>query len=150
MQSALQLRSCNLERVNVAENRLYDQTTQILTGTIGIDISDPERTAAGEYELHLTVRVNPEEDKPERIPYVVEAACCGTFSLERDADDPEGADQLVRCNAPAILLGVIRTEIAQITGLGRFGPMWLPVMNLLTDTVQESSDEISEEAEAAR
>ena len=141
MLSSLQLNSCHIERVSVAENDLFDPKTSVQTGNVSIDAGDPEKVSDSVYTVRLAVKVGPSEGEETRIPYVIEASCCGTFRLEQEDDDTR---QLLQFNGPAILLGAVRMQIAQLTAMGRFGPLWIPVMNLMPDAQEQP-----EEAEGA-
>lgn len=75
--------------------------------------------------VSLTVQV---AEKAEACPFYVNATMMAEFRWEPDLDS-EKRDQMLRCNASALLLGYIRPIVSQITGVGPYDAVYIPFMD---------------------
>jgi preprotein translocase subunit SecB len=88
------------------------------------------------HQLALTVSFRP--SRPTSAPYAGEVKGRAFFRVSEDLDD-EKTSQYVILNGSAVLFGLLRAQVAQVTGLGQFGPLLLPTINLVEAFSSQSS-----------
>ena len=84
--------------------------------------------------MQYTVGPNTEDDKP-RCPYKIQADIEGVFSFREDTLK-EHMPIISRINSLTILFGILRGEIANITGSFKNGKFILPTV-MMQDVVKE-------------
>lgn len=124
----LQLNAYIIDILEVEALLDFDQTRE----AIGLDMDvrpqhllcDADPSA---HQLLLEIPFEPIE--PGSAPYRGRVVGRGFFSITEELDAEQTA-QYVIGNGSAILLGLLRAQIAQVTGLGRWGTFLLPPINL--------------------
>lgn len=143
MQSPLQLDAYLIDEVAVSVNVDYEPEGD-LVGDVSLQ---PRHLVNDEHpELHqlvLEVRFGPADSAPGSYPYSGHIVGRGVFHVEQGDSDMDATAKLILVNGTAILLGLLRGHISQITALGLHGPLLLPALNIVQaweDSRQESSD----------
>lgn len=85
---------------------------------------------ASSHQLVLRVEIEPNEDDAT-TPYRIAVIGRAFFTLGETDLDEEGQARLVLLNGSAILLGMLRSQVAQVTALGRWGMFLIPAVNLV-------------------
>lgn len=83
----------------------------------------------------LKVSIGPNETIKSHSPYEINAAIQGFFTFSDDLSD-EQMSYLVRVNSATILYGILRGEIASVTGSFSAGKFLLPTV-MMQDIVTE-------------
>jgi len=84
------------------------------------------------------VRLNVKTKKSkEPLPYSFDATISGLFIPQEGVSDEQNA-RLIRLNGSAMLYGVIRGLLATVSGVGPYGPITLPSVNLVDFFERES------------
>ena len=99
------------------------------------------------HQLVLTVPFGPTEQGS--APYRGRIVGRAFFSVSEDLD-PEQTAQYVIGNGSAILLGLLRAQISQVTALGRWGTLLLPPVNLNEAFTGLAGDEEGEDETGGR
>lgn len=124
----LQLDAYVVDVLEIETLQEFDQTR----GVIGLNIDvKPEHLVCDtdplSHQLVLSVPFEPSEDGS--APYRGRIVGRGFFSVSTELDLEQTA-QYVIGNGSAILLGLLRAQVAQVTALGRWGTFLLPPVNL--------------------
>jgi len=73
----------------------------------------------------VTLRAKTADDEAGLYRYNI--AVSGIFAFESQTS--VAIDEFMRKNAPALLTPFLRENLANISSRGRFGPLWLPMLN---------------------
>jgi len=131
MISPLRLDAYRIDKLLVEANQEFDRRDE---AKVAIDV-DPEHLMHKEQEnvhlLTLKVTFGVADEDVKGTPYTGEIVGRAFFHL--DSEDLKQADvaTLVILNGSAILYGLLRAQIAQVTALSRFGAFLLPPANLI-------------------
>ena len=90
------------------------------------------------HEIRMVLRFRLEPDKAEEVrtcPYEIKATIEGFFTFSKDLDYKQMA-YLVRVNSATILYGILRGEVANVTGSFPAGKFLLPTV-MMQDVVKE-------------
>ena len=128
MTTPLQLDAYMIDAIEIEVLEDFDQTREL----IGLDMDvQPQHlmcdTDALAHQLVLTVPFEPAQ--PGAAPYRGRIVGRAFFHVDHELS-PEDTAQYVLSNGAAILLGLLRGQIGQITALGRWGTLLLPPVNL--------------------
>jgi len=120
-----------VDRIHVEANSDYDKRDELV---LTLDV-DPQHLRHNEdpdvHQLILAVRFGRTEEDSAGTPYFGEAVGRAFFHIEgKDLSEKEKAE-LVLMNGAAILYGLLRGQIAQITAMSHFGTFLLPPTNLV-------------------
>lgn len=97
------------------------------------------------HQLVLRVEIEPPEEDVSS-PYRIAVIGRAFFTLgESDLDD-EAEARLVVLNGSAILLGMLRSQVAQVTALGRWGTFLIPAINLVEALKNGHEEGVAEDA----
>lgn len=80
-------------------------------------------------EIHLGIQPIKGDDS-KYCPYFLEVDVHGYFHFEKQPETEQEKDKLLAMNGPAILYGLIRGQVAQMTAMGPYGRYILPTINL--------------------
>ena len=132
MSCQLRLDHYQIEYVAVAQNDGYDAALSSHTGDISSSINiSPHKKDPSRYRLRLEVQVKPTAKKEkEFFPYQVAIKGRAFFDI-KDASSPEETNKFLRLNGAAILYGLLRAQVAQITAQSVHGQFLLPTMNFV-------------------
>lgn len=129
MDSPLQLRSYQVDRIEVVANDDYENADSI-KANIGVK---PQHLVASDdpnaHQIRLDIAICsvPEERK---LPYEVHVSGRAFFGFGENELSREDRVQLAVFNGSSILLGMLRTHVAEITALGPHGVFLIPPLNL--------------------
>lgn len=139
MISPLRLDKFLVDRIHVEANSDYDKRDELV---LALDV-DPQHLRHTEdtdvHQLILAVRFGRAEEDAEGTPYFGEAVGRAFFHIEGDDMSEEDKAQLILMNGAAILYGLLRGQIAQITSMSHFGMFLLPP----TDLVEAFRDKLA-------
>lgn len=131
MISPLRLDKFFIDRIQVEANVEYDKRDELV---LILDV-DPQHLRHTEepdvHQLVLAVHFGKAEEDAAGTPYFGEAVGRALFHIEGADMSEEEKAQLVLMNGAAILYGLIRGQIAQITAMSHFGVFLLPPTNLV-------------------
>lgn len=130
MSCLFQLENYKIEHVVVVLNEEYDASLPTHTGNIASSLNvAPHKKDPLRYRLTLDVRIDPTEKREkEFFPYRVAIKGRAAFAF-KDGCSREEIDKFMRLNGAAILYGLLRAQIAQITAQSVHGQFLLPTMN---------------------
>jgi len=98
------------------------------------------------HQLVLRVEIEPGEEDVS-TPYRIAVIGRAFFTLGETDQDEEAQARLVVLNGSAILLGMLRSQVAQVTALGRWGTFLIPAINLVE--ALKNGHEAADETEPA-
>ena len=137
-------------------NEFFVRDLQI-NGTDKIDSKSVSMTYGFDYDLsckdedchqvRMVLRVTLGPDKSEEMrtcPYEIKATIEGFFTFSDELDDKQMA-YLVRVNSATVLYGILRGEVASVTGSFPAGKFLLPTV-MMQDVVKEIEDRKSKES----
>lgn len=121
-----------IDHILVAQNDRYDASLQNHTGDVATVINvAPNQKNPSLYRVILDVQVKPTvKQENEFFPYQVAIKGRGFYAV-KGANSPEESDRLLRVNGAAILYGLLRAQVAQITAQSLHGQFLLPTMNFV-------------------
>jgi preprotein translocase subunit SecB len=131
MISPLRLDAYRIDRLLVEANLQFDRRDEF-TGTIDVNPEHLRHTDQQDvHQLMLTVAFGLAADEPAGTPYSGEVVGRAFFRLVgEDLAEAEKAS-LIIVNGSAILYGLLRAQVAQVTALSHHGPFLLPPINLV-------------------
>lgn len=90
------------------------------------------RAAGGDprFEVKLFISLNKDDQKYKIAPYRISLILSGYFHFE-DGTDEETINKMIAPNGLAILYGIARGTVSQITGTSRYGKVVLPSFNFM-------------------
>jgi preprotein translocase subunit SecB len=138
-----------IESVAVAHNEQFDPKLPAHTGDISATINiAPHTKEQTKYRLTLEILVKPTTGQEQAFfPYEISVTGRGFFSFKAPCD-PEKADHVLRLNGAAILSGLLRGQIAQITAQSVHGQFLLPTVNFVE--LQEQAQAMAAKPEPKR
>ena len=124
----LQLNAYIVDVLEVEALLDFDQTHEVIGLNMDVKpqhlICDTDPSA---HQLLLEVPFEPTE--AGSAPYRGRIVGRGFFSISEELDVEQTAQYIIG-NGSAILLGLLRAQVAQVTALGRWGTFLLPPVNL--------------------
>jgi len=151
--SPLQLRFFGFDNIQVESNDDYDSEAKVDAPLLpDVDIHVEEGDSDDLWYVTIAVRVNVDCDlgRPwETVPYALRIVVVSAFQITDEVEEKKRF-WLTHMNAPAILYGLARAEIARLTAMNRFGRFILPSIDLIAmaQTLIESQEaEGEDEAE---
>lgn len=115
----------NFSSVEEAEKALSGSTTNMSSR---VETSrNPENSRLWKVTLQLACKPS---DNAQICPYLVDVELVGFFEVDQDFEESKIQD-LVTCNAPALLFGAARELILLITGRGPFPAFTLPSVTFI-------------------
>lgn len=140
MESPLQLDGYLIDELAVAVNLDFDPEVE----TIGDVSLEPHHLVNSErpdvHQLVLSVAFAPCDDAPTAYPYSGRIVGRAIFHLEGNSTSDDDVRQLVLVNGTAILLGLLRAHVSQVTALGLHGQLLLPPMNIIAAWEESRSE----------
>ena len=132
-----------IESVAVILNEGYNPKLKSHTGDLTSTMTvAPHREDARKYMLVLEVMARPKKDHESKFfPYSVVVKGRGFFSFRNKTDKPE-AERVLRLNGAAILYGLLRAQVAQITAQSVHGQFLLPTVNFVE--MQDQSTQVGQ------
>lgn len=94
------------------------------------------------FEVKLIIDVNQKEEFFRNSPYRLKLVITGYFHFPEDTDEDQ-IKKMIAPNGLAILYGVARNTVSQLTGVARFGRFLLPSINLMTVINNKATQEKS-------
>lgn len=132
--SPLQLRFFGFDNVQVESNDDYDPEAAVEAPLLpDVDIHVEEGDGDELWYVTIAVRVTPDCDLGrswEAVPYSLHIVVVSTFQITAEVEEKKRF-WLTHMNAPAILYGLARAEIARLTAMNRFGRFILPSIDLI-------------------
>ena len=145
--SPLQLRFFGFDHIQVESNDDYDPEADE-GGPVPPDTEIYVEQGDGDdlWYVTMTVRVDSDCDlgRPwETVPYSIQIMVASAFQITEELEE-EKHFWLTHMNAPAILYGLARAEIARLTAMNRFGRFVLPTIDLIEMVRQQERAQESE------
>jgi preprotein translocase subunit SecB len=131
MISPLRLDHYLIDSVEIEANTAYDRRDE-LVGTMDVDpqhLLHKERPDV--HQLVLTVAFGLSDEDPSGAPYTGRIVGRAYFHLEGEDLSEQDKVNLIVVNGAAILYGLLRGQVAQITAMSHFGSFLLPPVNLV-------------------
>ena len=132
MNCVFQLNTYQIENISVARNVEFSRELAAHTGDISVSINiAPNTKDPCKYRLILDIQIKPTTNKEKCFfPYHVAVRGRAFFTFKDACSRPE-ADAVLRLNGAAILYGLLRAQVAQITAQSVHGQFLLPAMNFV-------------------
>jgi preprotein translocase subunit SecB len=96
-------------------------------------------TGVPQFEVRLFIKLNQYDEQFSQAPYRLELSIVGYFHFS-DGTDEGTIKKLIAPNGLAILYGIARGTVADMTGCSRFGKLVLPAFNFI-ELIQEKGRE---------
>lgn len=109
------------------DNKLSEQSVHI-ESTIGFaqNQTDPNR-----FMLVLSIAIGPDKEKPQQAPAYNVNVTGRAFYTFQEPHTREEVDKFLNLHGAAILYGLLRGQVAQITALGPHGQMLMPSLDFV-------------------
>jgi preprotein translocase subunit SecB len=131
MQALLNIDEYFVEEVRVRTNPDYVEPGQEQrAGQIKVALSMKKKGAEPEFMISMKLEVNKARRAFEASPYYVFLDITGYFSFHQGTEQ-DTMDKMIGFNGPAVLYGVARGIVAQITANCRNGKFILPTVNFV-------------------
>ena len=131
MISPLRLDLYVIDRISIEANESFDGRADRI-GTIDVDPQHyMHKKEPDVHQLILTVTFGKADADPDGAPYVGEIVGRALFHLEGDELSEQDKANLVIINGAAILYGLLRGQVAQVTAMSHHGSFLLPPVNLV-------------------
>ena len=143
--SVCQLEDFHLTALSVQWNDPKKTGTYTVTNELDYDVGQ-HQTEKERYRLTLRFMTGPE--KPEPVGYSVAAEIVGFFRFPERTEQSK-MDYLVRVNGCTILYGILRGQIANVTGTFPHKKFILPTI-MMRDVVLDLEKAKAEEAKKAK
>jgi preprotein translocase subunit SecB len=132
--SPLRLKAYAVDSVSLRTNPLFDPSPEGATGIRPeVEVAVTPGDEEGEFLAIVGVHIGEGEHvgaAVEAVPYFLDIQVGGLFSVPEDLDD-ERRGWFQAFNAPAILYGLARAEMAHLTEKGRAGTYILPTVDFI-------------------
>ena len=130
MSCLFQLENYKIDHVVVISYEGYDASLPSHTGNIASSLNvAPHKKDPLRFRLTLEVRIDPTEKRDkEFFPYRVAIKGQAAFAFKAGCNRDE-IDKFMRLNGAAILYGLLRAQVAQITAQSVHGQFLLPTVN---------------------
>ncbi len=148
MSSGLQLDHYQLDELVMRANPDYDRKL----GKIEYDVT-PQAEACvsvedeNRHKLHLRLEVKARPRRKRQLPYELSIAATAFFATDEDLPQ-EKKDRLILLNGSAILVGLLRAHLAQVTAMGPYRKVLLEPINLVETLATRDSAEDGERGSA--
>ncbi len=120
-----------IESMSSEANYQYDiDEMHSYESKLGLDIQVKKKIDEPSYMIKLDINANEDAESFSVNPYRIHILICGFFSFGEDVQVNE-MKKLVHLNGTAMLYGIARGFVSQITANGPHGPFLLPSVNLL-------------------
>ncbi len=96
---------------------------------VGIGFLDEESELVNDGGIELSCMVNNDEEVKETTPFEILAVMRGEFHAEI-SQSREALSSLLSINGVAILFPFLRSAIADLSRIGNFPPLLLPIINV--------------------
>lgn len=133
--SKFQFQNPKISSFSINENKDFDKDKFdgfSISTNLNIQIIEDDKEA----EVSLAIKIG---DKIAQYPFYM---CVKTYSLFKN-DGADNFNELLKINAPALLLSNVRPIIALMTSQLGFKPFYIPFMNFIDS--DDESDEIEED-----
>jgi preprotein translocase subunit SecB len=131
MQALLNIDEYFVEEVRVRTNPSYEESGQERRpGQIKVSVSIKKKGSEPDFMISMKLELNKEKRAFEASPYYVFLDITGYFSFE-EGTEPDTIDKMIGFNGPAVLYGVARGIVSQITANCRNGKFVLPTVNFV-------------------
>lgn len=131
-----------IESVSVILNEGYNPKLNAHTGDLTFTMSvAPHKKDAHKFVLALELISHPKQGhEVEFFPYSVAIKGRGFFSFKNRTEKAE-VDKFLRVNGAAILYGLLRGQVAQITAQSVHGQFLLPTVNFVEMQKQNAKED---------
>jgi preprotein translocase subunit SecB len=149
MQALLNIDEYFVEEVRVRTNPDYVESgREQRAGQIKVALSIKKKGAEPEFMISMKLEVNKAKRAFEVSPYHVFLDIAGYFSFQ-EGTDQDTMDKMIGFNGPAVLYGVARGIVSQMTANCRHGKFVLPTVNFV-ELLKKQSDEKRQKKKPAR
>lgn len=139
MTTPLQLDLYLIDALEIEVLEDFDQSSGVIG--LNMDVTPEYLTCETDPLAHQLVLAVPFEPiDPGSAPYRGRIVGRAFFHVDQDLSEEDTA-QYVLGNGSAILLGLLRAQVAQVTALGRWGTLLLPPVNLNEALAPQTQDE---------
>jgi preprotein translocase subunit SecB len=125
MHSPLQLKDHKILRIHFDTRQIEEQSSELVFNH-AMEVFHPENQDHT-WLVRLDVQFKATSESTV-APYLGEIAVVGTFTLDHDFPEEKSKD-MVYMNGGAILYGVVREILCNITSRGIHGPIMLPTLD---------------------
>jgi preprotein translocase subunit SecB len=131
MQALLSLEEYFVEEAVVRANPDYKgQGDELGPGQVKVDLAIRRKGLGRDFMISMKLELNKGKKAFSISPYYVFLDITGYFTFQENTA-PNTMDKMIAFNGPAILYGVARGVVAQVTGNGRHGKYVLPTINFV-------------------
>lgn len=122
-ESRFQFKNPELVSLDFALNENFDENS--FEG-LHIDSKTNVKRSVSENTAYVTLQLNIDGDN---VPFHISIAMSSMFSWSEDLDK-ETIDNMLKVNAPSLLLSYIRPIITNVTANSRYSALYLPFMDM--------------------
>lgn len=138
MSALLNIDQYFLENIHVRTNPAYKESDQGLEAAIKASVEVRRRGPEPDFMISMSIEVNKEKKVFMTSPYYILIRIVGYFSFVENTDETM-IKKMIGLNGPAVLYGVARGVVAQVTANCRFGKFILPTVNFVELTKRKTS-----------
>ena len=153
--SSLQLRFFGLDDIRVVSNDAYepdDDVRDLITPEVDIYVSeDEDEENVWKVGMRIQVDKDFEHGVPWHcVPYILNVFIPATFEITEEVDE-KTLGWLTHMNAPAVLYGLARAEVARLTCMNMYGKFILPSVDFIkmVERLRQESENDSEKVDEA-
>lgn len=106
-----------------------EDTPEKKEGKIQLALNVKKKSGVPDYMIEMEIGLNKEEDSFRANPYRISMKILGFFTF-KDGTDTKKMSAMVHLNGSAMLYGIARGIVAQITANGPHGRFLLPSVNI--------------------
>lgn len=129
MRTPLQLDAYFIDHLEIEALEDFDDSRESVD--LEMEVQPQHLVCEGDALAHqLTLRVPFRPTEPGSAPYRGEIAGRAFFHVSEDLD-PEHVARYIIVNGSAILFGLLRGQVSQVTAMSRWGTLLLPPVNLV-------------------
>ena len=148
--SPLQVEFYGIDNVSVRSNESYEpEGDRVSEAKPTLEIHYTEASEEDSFFVVMQLAITEEEEAgvpEETIPYWIELEVVGQFSVS-SVQDTEKLEWMQMFNAPAILYGFARAEVAHLTEKNTYGSYMLPTVDFISMANQYAVAEPTENGE---
>lgn len=127
MESAFQFKNPILTKLSLVVNDGFEKNSDKISINLGISTKAKRKTTSNEALVELTLNIG---DANSNSPFVIRATESAEFRWDNSLE-PNVVEDLLKLNAPALLLSYLRPIIAQITSSTKYGTYNIPYINFI-------------------
>lgn len=130
MESAFQFKNPTLTKLRLIVNDEFEKGAERVSIKLGIETKVNRKSNSNEAVVELNLSIG---EVGKSCPFVINATESAEFRWD-NSFEPKVIDDLLKLNAPALLLSYLRPIVSQITASTPYGAYNIPYINFIKMT----------------